>query len=145
VTAPFTETFVYRPTGSPLELLYQQAKQATARYWYVLDGRGNVTALVNATGVAVNHYYYDAWGAPTSPDGGLTSATTELVHQPLRYGGYWYDGWDDSLGSGVGQGWNTGALPWYSLGPRGYDPVLERFLQPDPADAGQPAGLRVRQ
>jgi len=36
----------------------------------------------------------------------------------------------------VGQGWNTGALPWYALGPRGYDPGLERFLQPDPATRG---------
>ncbi len=136
VTAPFTETFVYRPTGSPLELLYQQAKQGTQRYWYVLDGRGNVTALVNATGVAVNHYYYDAWGVPASPDGGITAGTTELVHQPLRYGGYWYDGWDDSLGTSPDQGWNMGALPWYALGPRSYDPVLERFLQPDPATRG---------
>ena len=31
VTAPFTETFLYRPDGSPLELLYQRQGQALAR------------------------------------------------------------------------------------------------------------------
>jgi len=45
----------------------------------------------------------------------------------LRYRDYWYDSWDDNLGS-----WNGGPLPWYALGSRAYDPVLERFLQPDP-------------
>ena len=63
---PFTETFLYRPDGSPLELLYQQQGQALARYWYVLDGRGNVVALTDRTGAVANRYYYDAWGAPMS-------------------------------------------------------------------------------
>jgi len=31
---PFTETFLYRPDGSPLELLYQRAGQPLAGYWY---------------------------------------------------------------------------------------------------------------
>jgi RHS repeat-associated protein len=37
------------------------------------------------------------------------------VPQQLRYAGYWYDN----------------ELGWYWLGTRAYDPVLERFLQPD--------------
>jgi RHS repeat-associated protein len=41
------------------------------------------------------------------------------VAQPLRYAGYWYDR----------------ELGWYWLSVRAYDPVLERFLQPDPSMA----------
>lgn len=48
--------------------------------------------------------------------------------QPLRYGGYWDDGWDDSLRPGT---WNSGPLAWYWLQTRAYDPRLKRFLQPD--------------
>ena len=59
---PFSETFLYRPDGSPLELLYQRAGGPVARYWYVLDGQGSVVALVDATGSVVNRYRYDLWG-----------------------------------------------------------------------------------
>jgi len=51
---------------------------------------------------------YDAWGKPVfSPQeeefGGL--------HQPLRYRGYWYDGWTTD-GSGT---WDNGPSRWYAL------------------------------
>ncbi len=68
VSAPFSETFLYRPDGSPLELLYQKGGTVT-RYWYVLDGRGDVVALTDQTGKVVNRYYCDAWGAPIKPFG----------------------------------------------------------------------------
>lgn len=61
-TTPFTETFVYRPDGSPLELLYQVQGQAAARYWYVEDEQGSVVLLVDATGTPVDRYAYDLWG-----------------------------------------------------------------------------------
>jgi len=155
VTTPFTETFLYRQDGTPLELLYQPQGQRTARYWYVVDGRGDVLAVVDASGTTVADYSYDLWGAPQGPYGSPLNAIDETnsLHQPLRYRGYWYDGWDDSLGSAPGQGWNGASasggqswsptampLPWYALGARSYDPALERFLQPDPASqTGLPA------
>ena len=122
---PIVETFTYRPDGSPLELLVTEGG-ATNRYWYVLDGQGSVVALTDARGLVVCDYTYDAWGAP------LTAHEDTGVHQPLRYCGYWFDGWDPS-GSGDGSAWDTGALPWYWLGARAYDPALRRFLQPDPS------------
>jgi len=135
VTTPltsFTETFLYRPNGSPLELVYKTAGQASKRYWYVLDGHNNVMGLVDGSGTLVNVYTYDVWGRPdlTTP-----GATREAVPQPLRYQGYWYDGWDNSGDSG-GASWNSGPMPWYWLQVRSYDPSLRRFLQPDPLTGG---------
>ncbi len=134
---PFAETFLYRPDGSPLELLYQRAGRPLARYWYVLDGQGSVVALVDATGSVVDRYRYDLWGQPVVYQGGA-AVTSEGVPQPLRYRGYWYDGWYDGAGL-----WTAGhgtyatpynrPLPWYWLTTRPYDPALERFLQPDPS------------
>jgi RHS repeat-associated protein len=135
-TTPFTETFVYRTDGSPLALLYQKQdgsghNLAAARYSYVLDGQGSVVALTDITGTAVDHYVYDLWGTST-----LGSTWVEAIPQPLRYRGYWWDGWDNALTVGWGGGQDDSAdaaLPWYWLGPREYDPTLERFLQPDPS------------
>jgi len=110
---------------------------AFKRHRRCLDGRGDVVALTDRTGAVVDRYYYDAWGAPVSPDG-LASPFAEAVHQPLRYRGYWYDGWDDSRGPGRDQGWNTSAaLSWYWLPARPYDPALRRFLQPNSSSRGE--------
>src|SRR5207253_7770957 len=81
-----------------------------------LDGQGNVVALTDSTGNVVDRYAYDVWGA-------LTSAS-ESVPQLLRYAGYWYD---QELG-------------WYWVGVRYYDPILKRWLQPDPS---QTDGVRT--
>ena len=126
------------PNWRPNELLKvndQAGGDTTFGYddWYVLDGRGDVVALTDPKGAVADRYYYDAWGAPVSPDG-LASPYTEAMHQPLRYRGYWYDGWDDSLGQSKDQARNTNAaVSWYWLPARAYDPRLRRFLQPDPA------------
>jgi len=124
-TAPLTdysETFLYRPDGTPLELLYRTPGQPTQRYWYVVDAQGSVLALTDASGVAVDQYAYDLWGAPSTPALVPTGEPLgEQVPQPLRHAGYFYDGWAG------------GPLPWYWLSVRYYDPVLERFLQPDPS------------
>jgi len=129
-TAPFTETFVYRQDGAPLELLYQAPGQALARYWYLTDGQGNVVALDDANGVEVNNYFYNAWGVPLNT---IAASSMETIPQPLRFKGYWYDGWYRA-------GWTPGtpnpandAVPWYWLAARYYDPRLQRFLQPDPS------------
>jgi len=138
-TASFTETFLYRPDGEPLEVLYQnpsQGQPTPTPYWYVTDGRGDVVALTDNQGAVVDQYRYDPWGALTSGGGTGAVLAVEGVPQPLRYRGYWYDGWYD----GAGQ-FNSGSygsnddrpLPWYGLTNRAYDPSLERFLQPDPS------------
>jgi len=128
-TASFTETFLYRPDGEPLELLYQgQGQGVPSRYYYAVDGRGDVTALVNAQGQVVDQYGYDLWGAATAASGGAGALglVVEGVPQPLRYRGYVYNAWYDGAGL-----WSNGEyvskgdrpLPWYWLGVRSYDPV----------------------
>ncbi len=134
--ATFTETFLYRQDGEPLELLYEVAGQATQRYWYELDGRGDVIALTNAQGGVVQQYSYDQWGKPLLPTSGV-ALIQEAVPQPLRYRGYWYDGWYDGAAGYSGgttyQSTDTRPVAWYWLSTRSYDPALERFLQPDPS------------
>src|SRR6185437_12413663 len=109
VTTPYTDTYVYSQDGAPLELLRQMGS-TTNPYWYVLDGQGNVVGLTNQSGTVVDSYTYDQWGKPVS--------VSESVPQQLRYAGSWYDN----------------ELGWYWLSVRAYDPVLERFLQPDPSE-----------
>ncbi len=125
----YTESFVYRQDGTPLELLYQPAGGAMQRYWYVVDARGSVVALAGDTGNLANYYAYDDWGAPD------LLHSYEAVPQPLRYRGYWYDAWADTRQQGIVNGGTayatTGEAPWYWAGSRYYDPVLERSLQPD--------------
>ncbi len=109
-TTSYTDTYIYDPSGQPLELLRQQGG-GLRRYWYGEDGKGNVVALTDSAGNAVDRYTYDAWGQPT--------ATSEGIQQPFRYAGYVYDQ----------------ALGWYWLSVRAYDPGVERFVQPDPSGA----------
>ncbi len=127
LTATLTQTYLYRPDGTPLELLQQTGGGPVQRYWYVVDGKGNVTGLIDgATGQVVCQYGYDAWGKPVL---GAQDEEGHGVHQPLRYRGYWYDGW----GTDTGGTWDSAPWRWDWLQARSYDPDLKRFLQPDPS------------
>jgi len=106
----YKDTFIYGPSGGPLEFLRQQ-NGATNRYWYVLDGQGSVVAVTDVNGKVVDRYNYDSWGETIGKD-------YETVPQQVRYAGYWWDG----------------ELEWSWLTTRYYDPEDLRFLQPDPSD-----------
>jgi len=106
----YTNTYLYGPSGEPLELIHAQPGQATGRYWYETDAQGSVVALTDANGSVVDRYAYDSWGESTSDD-----RTNEHVPQQLRYKAQYYDE----------------RLTWYWLGGRYYDPETERYLQPE--------------
>jgi len=112
-TTAYTDTYLYTDAGAPYELLRTTGSGATSRYWYELDGRGNVVALTDINGKVVDRYAYDSWGELTSDD-----SVNETVPQQLRYAGYWYDE----------------KLSWYWLSVRYYDPEIERFLATDPSE-----------
>ncbi len=135
-TTSYTDTDLDDGQGAPLELIRQTKvgnALTTARYWYVLDGRGDVVALTDSSGSVVDRYAYGVWGSLVS--------SSEAVPQRLRYAGYWYDQ----------------ELNWYWVGVRYYSPSLKRWLQPDPSqidgvrtyvyvgddpvDASDPSGL----
>jgi RHS repeat-associated protein len=89
-------------------------------YFYTRNGQGDITGLIDASGVEVVRYTYDSWGKPISITGSL--ATTVGAKNPYRYRGYRYD-----TESGL-----------YYLQSRYYDPSIKRFISADSviADVG---------
>lgn len=75
--------------------------------FYMYNGHGDVTALINETGAIVGLYYYDAFGNIVESSGN--------VNNPYTYSGYQYDK-------------ETGL---YYCNARMYDPKTARFLQED--------------
>ena len=82
-------------------------------YFYTRNGQGDITGLIDASGVEVVRYTYDSWGKPISITGSL--ATTVGAKNPYRYRGYRYD-----TESGL-----------YYLQSRYYDPSIKRFISAD--------------
>ncbi len=79
------------------------------QYFYVYDGLGTITDVVNSNGIVVNHYDYDSFGNFLYKD--------ENVKNPYTYTGREYD--------------EETALYYYRA--RYYDAQSGRFLQRDPA------------
>ena len=88
---------------------------------YMHNGRGDVTAILDASSTVVAFYRYDAFGVHQAASGGGDN--------PYRYAGYTYDG-------------ETGL---YYLRPRYYDPETARFLSEDTylGNAGDPLSLNL--
>ena len=99
--------YVYDGLDHPLSM----ARGGVTAY-YVYDGQGNVTALVNAAGAVLASYRYDPWGNTLSVGGSQPS-----LANPFRFSGR---EWDAETGL-------------YFLRARYYDPQLGRFISPDPA------------
>ena len=83
------------------------------KYTYVKNLQGDVIRIINANGVTVVEYNYDAWGNILSTTGSMASTLGAI--NPFRYRGYYYD-----TESG-----------WYYLNSRYYDPLVGRFLNAD--------------
>jgi RHS repeat-associated protein len=82
-------------------------------YYYLKNGQGDITHIVDGDGNEVASYEYDAWGNHLEVDGGDIA---EL--NPYRYRGYRYDS-------------ETG---FYSLQSRYYDSEIGRFINADDTD-----------
>ena len=99
--------FVYDALG-PAAVVYNGTT-----YYYLRNAQGDITGLVNTSGVQVVAYTYDAWGNILSTTGSM--ATTLGADNPLRYRGYVYDT-------------ETGL---YYLTSRYYNPSWCRFINAD--------------
>lgn len=78
-------TFGYNANGSPMYVQWND----NARYYYVTNLQGDVTAIVSVNGICVVEYTYDAWGNVLSVTGLRADNLGAL--NPLRYRGYVYD------------------------------------------------------
>ena len=83
-------------------------------FYYVLNGQGDVTAILDTDGIPVVWYNWDnAWGYNPAAEGIFADSLGAL--NPLRYRGYVYDE-------------ETG---YYYLQSRYYDPEIGRFINAD--------------
>ena len=103
----------YDSTGSPFLVTYNGLF-----YYYILNGQGDVIALIDNTGNTVVEYTYDPWGQITSVTGALAGTLGQA--NPLRYRGYYYDS-------------ETG---FYYVSSRYYDPEIGRWINADNQIAG---------
>jgi len=90
-------------------------------YYYLVDGLGSVTAVVDIGEKVVDRYSYDPYGNVVS--------TSEQVANPFRFDGAYYDSSSKS----------------YALGARRYDPTVARWTQTDgvPGDLSNPQSLNL--
>ena len=91
---------------------YDNGTTSTVHY-FLRNAQGDILGLVNAHGVVVVAYTYDAWGNVLSTTGSMANTLGAL--NPLRYRGYVYDT-------------ETGL---YYLNSRYYNPSWGRFINAD--------------
>gem|GEM_PF-4643029 len=87
-------------------------------YYIVRDYLGSITHIRNATGGHIAEYSYDAWGRMRNPENQTPYAAGD---DPALFLGRGYTGHEH--------------LPWFgviNMNQRLYDPVVGRFLAPDP-------------
>ena len=83
------------------------------RYGYVQNLQGDIIQIIDANGVAVVEYTYDAWGKVLNVTGSMAGSLGTV--QPFRYRGYVYDV----------------ETELYYLESRYYNSEVERFLNAD--------------
>ena len=107
-----TVQFVYDTQGKPF-MLRMNGKMD---YFYLYNGLGDITGLVDSSNQVVVRYQYNSWGKVTSTQD--TSGVSLATLNPFCYRKYVYDP-------------ETGL---YCLGSRYYDPEVGRFVNADDTD-----------
>ncbi|MBQ6549880.1 MAG: RHS repeat-associated core domain-containing protein, partial [Lachnospiraceae bacterium] len=109
-----TVQFVYDAEGRPFLMRVYTANNGTpSDYYYLYNGQGDVTGLIDSSNSTVVHYTYDSWGKTVSITD--TSNTSISTLNPFRYRGYIYDP----------------ETELYYLQSRYYDAEVCRFISPD--------------
>ena len=104
-----TVQFVYDTQGKPFML----RMNGKTDYFYLYNGLGDITGLVDSSNQVVVRYQYNSWGKVTSTQD--TSGVSLATLNPFCYRKYVYDP-------------ETGL---YCLGSRYYDPEVGRFVNAD--------------
>ena len=113
------QSYFYDENGSVLGITY-----GGENYYFRKNFRGDVLAILNASGEVVVEYSYDPWGNILAVTGSL--ASTLGADNPFRYRGYYYD--TESC--------------FYYLNSRYYDAKVCRFVNADLVVAGVGGDLR---
>ncbi len=100
-----TARYIYGEQG--IGLIARHDAPTDSVQYYIRNGHGDVTGVVDWEGDPINEYSYDIWGNPLS--------TVEHLENPFRYSGEY---WDETTG-----------LQY--LRARWYDPSLGRFINED--------------
>ena len=108
-TTKTTVQFVYDAEGKPFMLRFN----GKTDYFYLYNGLGDITGLVDSSNKVVVRYQYNSWGKVTSTQD--TSGVSLATLNPFCYRKYVYDP-------------ETGL---YCLGSRYYDPEVGRFVNAD--------------
>ena len=115
---PYSAPAVYVATSTETSAGQGNPVTTEAVLFIGRDYQGSITHLINGDGTLAAEYGYDPWGRPRDPQT-LTQYTTDNAPALLLGRGY------------TGHEW----LPWFALynaNARLYDPLLGRFLEPDP-------------
>ena len=100
-------------------MVMQRTNNGTWTYYVIgRDYLGSITNLTTTSGTSVAEYSYDAWGRTRNPQ---TLSPYALTSQPTLLLGRGYCGHEHLSGYGL-----------INMNARLYDPVLGRFLSPDP-------------
>jgi len=109
--SPYTASILLEKTGS----------NAAQIYYLHRDYLGSITQITDNNGNLAAEYSYDAWGRMRNPVDWTPYTQSQLSQYPIPYGGRGYTGHEQLNQFGI-----------INMNARLYDPVLGRFLAPDP-------------
>ena len=111
--------YIYAPTG--LAAIHKRTGTRQGTYYVLTDNIGSVSVVTDGFGNIINRYYYTAWGGRVRIDNGEYDHAT-----------YFGDEGGDVTDRGYTCHEHLTPLNLIDMNGRIYDPVLARFLSPDP-------------
>jgi len=111
--------YIYAPTG--LAAIHKRTGTRQGTYYVLTDNIGSVSVVTDGLGNIINRYYYTAWGGRVRTDNGEYDHAT-----------YFGDEGGDVTDRGYTCHEHLAPLNLIDMNGRIYDPVLARFLSPDP-------------
>ena len=111
--------YIYAPTG--LAAIHKRTGTRQGTYYVLTDNIGSVSVVTDGFGNIINRYYYTAWGGRVRTDNGEYDHAT-----------YFGDEGGDVTDRGYTCHEHLTPLNLIDMNGRIYDPVLGRFLSPDP-------------
>ena len=111
--------YIYAPTG--LAAIHKRTGTRQGTYYVLTDNIGSVSVVTDGFGNIINRYYYTAWGGRVRTDNGEYDHAT-----------YFGDEGGDVTDRGYTCHEHLTPLNLIDMNGRIYDPVLARFLSPDP-------------